>query len=233
MKRAILFCCAVLAVCASCEKVDHAVNQFVTVYPAITLAEGSTVVHQVGTPWKDPGVKAVLEGNDITHQLTIVDEVDPDVSGIYTVTYSFVNKDGFPSNSVRTVIVYDVANANPTDISGTYNSSLVEDSDGWSPKTYPVKITKGPGTGLFYIADLFCGFWETGREYGPSYAFKAFIQLNLDNTIDILSVTNDWEGTVAVSSQLDGCHYDPETGNVVMHWAWTGWQDSFVCTYSK
>ena len=129
--------------------------------------------------------------------------------------------------------VYDVANANPTDISGTYNTSLVEDSDGWSPKTYPIKIVKGPGTGLFYINDLFCGYWETGREYGSDYAFKAFIQLNLDNTIDILSVTNAWEGTMAVSSQLDGCHYDPETGNVVMHWAWSGWQDSFVCTYSK
>ena len=81
MKRAILFCCAVLAVCVSCEKVDHAVNQFVTVYPAITLAEGSTVVHQVGTPWKDPGVKAVLDGNDTAVSLFALYKVRCSLTG--------------------------------------------------------------------------------------------------------------------------------------------------------
>mgnify|MGYP002627197887 CR=1 FL=1 len=246
MKKAVYICLAFLAALTSCQKIDHAVNQSVTYYPAITLAGGSTVAHQVGTPWRDPGVTALLQGTDITSQLIIDDQVDASTSGIYTVTYSYTNSDGFESNTVRTVVVYDVANASDVDIADNYNKatcvtvnaagSVVRDWNSFLGSfNYTEKITAGPGTGLFYIQDLLVGFYEYfyNGGYGSAYAYKAFVLLNKDNTFSLLNGDDidPWGDPIDLREGVFS-GYDPQTKSVTIAWHYGG-ASTYITKYAN
>lgn len=242
MKRVLILSLVCLAALVSCQKMDHAVNQTITYYPEIKLAAGTTVAHQVGTPWKDPGVTATLQGQDVTSQLKIVDTVDPDESGIYTVKYSFTNSDGFVRSATRTVVVYDVANANDTDISGTYaTTTYIRTKPDGSVTNYndaygfacEEKITPGPGMGLFYIQDLVAGLYEFYAGYGSAYAYKAFVLLNKDNSFSLLNgdAIDPWGDPIAF---YDGeAYYDPESETVVLNWTYPGVSvNKYTTTYT-
>lgn len=231
MKKAlyIFVSAALLLFAASCAKEDHAVNQKVTYYPVFEVAGGATYAHQVGTPWVDPGITATIQGEDITDKLDIDDNVDGDESGVYTVTYSYTNEDGFTNSITRTVVVYDIANAGTADISGTYSDTRCEyykyaddsyvnsynDRYGFA---YSQEITGGPATGLFYLQDLLCGLYEYYAGYGSRYAFKAFILLGSDNSISLLNgdEIDPWGDPITL---LDG-EYDPATGSITLVWDW-------------
>ena len=227
---------------ANCAKIDHAVNQKITIYPVIELTEGAAVAHQVGTPWVDPGYSATLEGVDITADVIVDDPVDGDVSGVYSISYSYVNVDGFEISRSRTVVVYDIANASTIDISGTYDVARFErykleddsfdrcynDVAGFS---FPMKISKGPATGLFYMQDMLCGFYDQYYEYGPDYAYKAFLLLNTDNTLSLLN--GDEVDPFGDPIFLYSSAYDPATGSVRLAWDWGSAKFYFVTYYQK
>lgn len=225
----------------SCEKEQHAENLKVTTYPDFSFENGtasSTFAWQLGDAWVDPGFSALLDGEDIAGQMEVdSSEVNVNVPGIYTVTYSYTNKDGFENSFTRTVVVYDIANANSTDISGTYTDCTVIDLPGTADETdykkrctYDMKITKGPGVGLFYVSDLFAGMWDKYREYGSAYAFKALIQLNKDNSISLLDVDVIWPYACVPNGVST---YDPATGDIVINWFWAGWGDELRTIYKK
>lgn len=91
----------------------------ITEYPTLTLKGSASILLTKGTAYSEPGVTA-LEG---TTALTpvITGTVDVNTPGVYTVTYSATNKDGFPASIVRKVVVYDTkADAVANDFSGTY-----------------------------------------------------------------------------------------------------------------
>ncbi|MDD6152048.1 MAG: DUF5012 domain-containing protein [Bacteroidales bacterium] len=232
---------AMIAFCASCEKVDHAKGLRVTYYPSFSLNQGSLVAHQVGTPWVDPGCVATLKGEDISDQLEINGPVDANTSGIYSIEYSFTNEDGFTNSISRTVVVYDVANASSTDISGDYNTScnIYAVADGslagsWDPACSPQKITKGPAKGLFYVQDLFGGRYAVFAGYGSSYAAKALILLNSDNSVSLLDANVAWGPTFSTHNPAN-TKYDPATSTLTIDFIWGTWGTAnfFVCTYSK
>ena len=242
MKRVLFISLVALVALVSCQKEDHAVNQTITYYPEITLTDGNTVAHQVGTPWSDPGVKAVLQGNDVTSQLDIDDQVDPDNSGIYTVKYTFINADGFVRSATRTVVVYDVANANDADITGTYatttyirtkpDGSITNYNDAYG-FAFEEKITAGPGTGLFFIQDLVCGLYEFYAGYGSAYAYKAFVLLNKDNSFSLLNgdEIDPWGDPIGFFD--GGAYYDPESESIVLNWTYPGVsQNKYTTTYA-
>lgn len=217
---------------ASCEKVDHAVNQKVTYYPVFDIQGGSTVAWQLGDSWVDPGYGATLNGDDITSEVDINTDLDVDVPGIYTVSYTFVNEDGFEGAASRTVVVYDLANASDVNISGSYSKLTLIDAgaDMSSRVPYTMKITPGPGVGLFYMQDLLCGYFSIGKGYGNAYAFYALIQLNKDNSIDLLQTKNAWSYAIKDNG---GSNYDPATGAVTVNWFWAGWGDELTCVYAN
>ena len=232
---------AMIAFCASCEKVDHAKGLRVTYYPAFSLNQGSLVAHQVGTPWVDPGCVATLKGEDISDKLEINGPVDANTSGIYTISYSFTNEDGFTNSISRTVVVYDVANASSTDISGDYNTScnIYAVADGslagsWDPACSPQKITKGPAKGLFYVQDLLGGRYAVFEGYGSAYAAKALILLNSDNSVSLLDANIAWGPTFSTHDAAN-TKYDPATSTLTIDFIWgtMGTDKFFVCTYSK
>ncbi|QNK62742.1 DUF5011 domain-containing protein [Pedobacter sp. PAMC26386] len=91
----------------------------VTVYPIVTLKGERVIVLVKGTAFVDPGVTALEGTNSLTPVVT--GSVDVNTAGVYTITYTATNKDGFPAATSRTVAVYDtMADAAANDFSGSY-----------------------------------------------------------------------------------------------------------------
>lgn len=217
---------------ASCVKEDHAVNQRVTYYPVFNIAGGNTVAWQLGDSWVDPGYAATLNGEDVTAKVEVISDVDTETPGIYNIDYVFTNEDGFEGSVSRTVVVYDIANASDLDIAGTYSKlTLIDAGDDMSSRVpYTMTVTPGPGAGLFYMQDLLCGYFSIGRGYGSAYAFYALIQLNKDNSIDLLQTKNAWPYAILDNG---GSNYDPENGAITVNWFWAGWGDDLTCVYAN
>ena len=112
MKKNILFI-ATLALLAlgftSCEKESAGLTK-ITYYAEIALEGESTMIVAKGSEFVDPGFTATMKREDVTDKVEINSNVDTSASGVYSVTYSIVNEDGFPASASRTVIVLDLGN---------------------------------------------------------------------------------------------------------------------------
>lgn len=94
----------------------------VTVYATLNLLGAKTVVVVKGAAFADPGVTAVEGTTPLTPVVT--GTVNVNTVGVYKITYTATNKDGFPASVVRNVIVADTkADAIANDFSGTYRRS--------------------------------------------------------------------------------------------------------------
>ena len=150
----------------SCEKDDSTVNiSSITSYPNFTMSGEDLVVTWVGAGFTDPGVTAEAEGNDLPVTTAIRaayfiepgntqppavqygNTIDATKPGIYTVTYSATNPDGFAGSTTRTIIVLDKQPDPTVDLSGSYTS-------GTSPASTITKVADG----VFYATN----FWGGG-----------------------------------------------------------------------
>ncbi len=240
MKKIIICLATAIAFAfTACEEVDHAEGMKTTYYPVWELDGGSLVAHQVGSAFTDPGFTATLDGEDVSADVVVGGSVGGNTSGLYTLTYSYTNPDGFSNSISRTVAVYDVANAGTADISGTYpisncsffraDGSLARDWNQYGGYNYAQTITSGPATGLFYVQDLYAGFYQYYYGYGAGYAFRALVLLNADNTISILNGgdIDPWGDYIA--DHAEPSTYNPATGEVVINWDWA-YYEGFKCT---
>lgn len=91
----------------------------ITYYPTFTMNGERYVVLKPGDTFTDPGATAKEGTTDIP--VTTTGTVDTSIPGVYTITYSAVNKDGFSSSVMRTVVVATIeASAAAHDLSGEY-----------------------------------------------------------------------------------------------------------------
>jgi hypothetical protein len=134
----------------------------VTYYAEFTVSGSSFVYVKKGGTFVEPGIKAEAGGAELPVKTTGVPNTN--VAGVYQVTYTAVNADGFAATAGRTVVVYDTdADAATHDFTGKYardiNGSLAE----WTkvaPGVYKVFNPGGaPGTNLTVIV-----FNPTGYE---------------------------------------------------------------------
>jgi hypothetical protein len=72
-----------------------------------------------GGIFTDPGATATEKGTPIN--VTTSGTINTNTPGLYIVTYSAVNKDGFPASTTRTVAVLSGHEVPNTDISGKYD----------------------------------------------------------------------------------------------------------------
>ena len=116
---------------------------------------------------------------DASGQVTVkgLDKVNEDKIGIYPISYSVANSDGYLSTAKQTVYVVDL-NAD-TDISGDYkidvrSSSGQKGSEQPVPfsSAYPLTIKK-VATSIFTISDLFGGWFNLQQGWGGDFAFSA------------------------------------------------------------
>lgn len=147
----------------SCESDTTADVSRVTNYPVFTFDE--TVTVPLGGVY-NPNVVVTEGDQEIAYTVAGDDDVDVNQVGVYTVTYSATNVDGFTANAVQTVIVHD-----PT-IVGTNVSGNIRDA-GNNARTGVISLV--PGTTSIFLAS----------DFGFAGAFPVYFQMNGDVISDI------------------------------------------------
>lgn len=168
-----------------CEK-DITTEDISTITNFVTFElEGeSQMTVAKGDTYEEPGYTAFEGEEDVTAQVQIDGSVDTDTPGVYTLTYSAENQDGFSAGTSRTVVVYDPA-APAIDLSGTYAGQREGSSGG------PVTITT-VAPGIFFVSDMFGGYYDVVAGYGSAYRLRSYIMINADNTIVGLKTDSPW-----------------------------------------
>lgn len=106
-----------------CEETDSKGLSRLTYYAVITLEGEQWNSIPVGGSWTDPGAKATEDGVEIPLVIS-GDEVDTNTPGVYTIEYSAVNKDGYPSSEYRYIGVIDPSAT--ADLTGKYKRDFGE-----------------------------------------------------------------------------------------------------------
>ena len=218
MKKIIysLFVCLLLASVSCQDKTSYDVSK-ITYYVTYKISGDQTMLVSVGTPFVDPGIKAMEGAKDVTATMKTTGTVDPTKIGLYPITYSAVNADGFSSSTTRLVVVCD-----PTvsaDISGKY--LLATGSYRKTLKTgaktsfsgYNISLTK-IAPGIFFVSDFLGGYYDQRAGYGAAYAMTGYVKLNPDNSLELLSSKIAGWGDSLKS--LANATYNPGTN--AFHW---------------
>lgn len=171
----------------------------ITYFTDIELIGEETTLIPVGTAYNEQGVIAFEGENDVTDTVVISGNVDSSTPGLYSVSYSAVNSDGFEKIVQRTVIVHPTQDSS-VDYSGTYIGEARGET-----MTPGCNITKiAPST---YVADDFfggvycCGF----RNYGLAYRLKTYFYISDDNTsYTNMENTSPWGPWQILNTSISG-----------------------------
>jgi hypothetical protein len=174
-----LFSCAKDEVKITDTQVGHS---RITNFAVLTMEGDPYISIVTGGSFTDPGVTAKEGADDLQVQTT--GTVDAATPGVYDITYSATNKDGFSASVTRTVAVLPEAEQAGVDISGSYVYA--------TNAAYKASIKKlAPG---FYISD---NVW--GPNLIPSYILTSD-GATLTLPLKALSGYGDVQGT----GTLDG-----------------------------
>lgn len=176
---------------SACEKNTSTEDiSTITYYVTFELEGEELMSIELGDPYVEPGYTALEGEEDVTSEVVVSGEVNSESPGLYTLTYSAVNSDGYSSSTDRTVIVYNPA-APDDDFSGTYSSAIERtESDGSNPRNHnaTINITK-VAQGIFYVDCLLGAIYSISSPYGygPNYAMTGYIALEADYSLTLLS----------------------------------------------
>jgi hypothetical protein len=227
MKKILLYMFAlgmVMTSFTSCnDDNDELTDSRITYYAVMSLQGDAFTVSPIGNKYTDAGCKATLNGEDYTSKIvtTGLSDININKAGLYTVTYTATNSDGYASSTSRTVAVCDPTIT--TNMAGTYTTQAgtyrLRAGKEVPYAGYTVKVTKA-APGIFAISDIMGGYYDQRAGYGSTYAMVGYFQLLSDNSLVCLS------GNVAgwgdsFSDFADG-KYDPATGTI-----------SYVVTYAS
>ena len=96
-----------LLVFTGCEDITSEDTSKITYFVTFDMAGDQVMTIPVGQSYVEPGVVAFEGDNDISTSMKIAGTVNPNAVGLYPITYSATNVDGFSSSVTRTVIVYN------------------------------------------------------------------------------------------------------------------------------
>jgi hypothetical protein len=121
----------------------------VTFFPTLQLKGDQYMAVPLNGTFTDPGVEA-KEGTSAI-KYTTTGSVNTSTTGVYQLTYSAVNKDGFSASTSRWVAVYSTdASAEANDFSGTYLRAATGVNSFWTklaPGVYKVDNPGGAASG--------------------------------------------------------------------------------------
>ncbi len=235
MKKLILYItliCSISVGLVSCED-EIGDESTITYYATLTLYGESVVFWDLNETYVDPGYYAEMNGEDVTSEVEIEGTVDITTPGVYTLTYSVTNADGYSTSEERTVMVSDPTES-PIE-SGYWSVTLssYRNYDGTIKNyssTYSVAILQ-TAPGVFYITDLFAGWYDQSAGYGSDYAMTGTFQLNDDNSITALSsYLSGWGDSI---DELANGKYDSSTGEIYYEVSYVNYKMTFYITLTK
>ena len=133
----------------SCNKTDNYNYPAGTVghsriiyFPSVAIKGSKLVIVQPGTTYTEPGVTSLLNGQSIA--FTTSATIDATKPGIYILTYTAKNSEGYTASDTRTVVVIgnDVATH---DYSGKYARSSNGEISTWTKTANGVYTVVNPG----------------------------------------------------------------------------------------
>ncbi|MDD2292608.1 MAG: DUF5012 domain-containing protein [Bacteroidales bacterium] len=190
MKKIIYTVMMIVAVVslASCAKKESLGLTHITYYPSLEVLGDASITVQKGLPYVDAGCKATLQGEDVTSQVTTTSNVNTAVSGVYSVSYSIANAEGFIKTATRQVIVLDLTDP----IEGFYTTLNVHTatSSKYDGPWQTLIIKNANGT--YYITDFFGGWYAIGRNYGSKYAMTGNFSLSGSTVTLLNSYLSGW-----------------------------------------
>src|SRR5947209_5162467 len=160
MKRNLITTILAIIVITSCNKTDFNYPEGtvgrskIIYYPQVTTQGQQLMIINQGSTFTDPGVNATINGQPT--QYTTTGSVNTNNAGVYNLTYTAQNPEGYTASSTRTVVVVgnDVAS---NDFSGTYmrysGGAPFGQTSTWTKTgngTYTVDNPGGAATGYGY-----------------------------------------------------------------------------------
>lgn len=200
----------------SCEGVTTEDNSVITHYALLELDGATNIKLSVGDTYIESGYTATEGDVDITSKVVVTGSVDTSTPGLYVLTYSVSNEDGYSTSATRQILVVD-----PDSFASAYWGEVTSGTRHYTDT--PVIITNQSGD-LYEIDDLIGGFQWNGVNAGldPPYDLhlEAILQLNADNSITLVSKGSWYFENVAVL--LESGDYNPETGTVTLNLTYGG-----------
>ncbi len=197
---------------SSCENDSTEGLTFITYYPTLTLEGESFITAPKGSPYQDPGYSATLQGEDVTDQVEVSSNINTNQSGLYSVTYSITNEDGFAKTASRQVLVVDpndpIENLYTTTADSYRMSGATKTVYGNSYKLYIL----ANGDGTYTINDMLGGYYEQRAGYGSAYAMVGVFTVAEDGTITAIS--GDVAGWGDSMDYVEDGKYDAATGTI-------------------
>jgi Domain of unknown function (DUF5011) len=192
----------VLILISGCKKETTAdVSKAVKVsYPEITLNGNALVILATGTPYTDAGAKLK---DDITGAITTIQPTDNPVNttqpGLYVVTFSAKNANGFETTASRLVAVTGVTGT--TDRTGTYlrtatgiNCYITRLAEG----VYELKNPGGAGVSVdtkLIMVETALNVYSCPAQPTTDFGYMSVVNINFNATGVTWNVINPGFGT--------------------------------------
>jgi len=213
----------VIAGLSGCDKDTTAGFTQITYYPTLTVLGSPVVIAPLGAPYVDAGVKAELQGKDVSNTVVVSSSVNSNVGGVYSVSYEITNVDGYKRTASRTVYVAD---ATPSPIStgmhtvsaGT-NRVVIKTGVTVNYSGYSILILQ-TAPGVFYISDFMGGYYDKRAGYGASYAMTGYFRVNADYTLSLISSHIDGWGDSL--NEMKNASVNPVTGKITLSAIYAG-----------
>lgn len=128
MKKTLLYSLLIILVAGlySCDKDTEDIST-ITYYPILTMEGDQFMTIQAGNAYVEPGVGVMI--GETAVDPTIEGTVDASTPGVYTLTYSATNEDGY-SASIKRFVGVIAADAWTNDFSGEYQRTAYGSSVG-------------------------------------------------------------------------------------------------------
>jgi len=149
MKIRSIICSAILlSVLFSCNKTDFNYpagtvgSSKIVYFPSVAIKGDRLMIISQGSPFTDPGVDAILNGAPL--QYTTSGSVDANTAGIYGLTYTASNPEGFSASDWRTVVVIG-NDISANDFSGVYLRPATGITSTWTKTGDGIYSVENPG----------------------------------------------------------------------------------------
>ena len=208
-----MFCATAFGFTSCNDDNDQLTDTRVTNYILLTVNGDEVVYVDANSTYTDEGCTAEAGGQDVTSKVQTTNPVDTKTIGPYIVTYRATNEDGFSSEASRYVYVGSPLVGTVSD--GSYRQTY--NGDG-SPKAqvawsgYNIEMLTD-GNGLYWVEDLMGGYYEQRAGYGSRYAMNGYLQVNADNTVDMVGGGGVPGWGDAYDDFANGV-FDPETNTI-------------------